>query len=261
MAANVGKEMHLSRCSDEGGVKMGDQSIIIIGAGVAGLSAGCYGQMNSYHTRIFEMDAKPGGVCTAWKRKGYTIDSCIHWLVGSRPGTIFYRFWEELGAVQGRRMIDHEEYIQVEGKEDKAFIVYTDINRLEQHMKELAPEDKDVIEEVMKGVRTCTRLKIPVEKAPELYGPIDGIKMIFKMFPYFMFMKKWGRISIQDFAKRFKNPFLREAFPIPFNLPGFPMITVLMTLAWLHQKNSRLSIGRLIRVRPCYRAALPGSGR
>ena len=32
-----------------------DKSIIIIGAGIAGLSAGCYGQMNGYNTRIFEM--------------------------------------------------------------------------------------------------------------------------------------------------------------------------------------------------------------
>ena len=126
---------------------MSEKSIIIIGAGIAGLSAGCYAQMNSYRTRIFEMDTRPGGLCTAWKRKGYTIDGCIHWLVGSRPGTAFYRFWEELGAVQGRTMIDHEEYMRVEGKGGKVFIVYTDIDRLEQHMKELAPEDKDVIEE------------------------------------------------------------------------------------------------------------------
>jgi thioredoxin reductase len=38
-----------------------DKSIIIIGAGIAGLSAGSYGQMNGYHTRIFEMSNTPGG--------------------------------------------------------------------------------------------------------------------------------------------------------------------------------------------------------
>ncbi len=27
----------------------------------------------------------PGGVCTAWKRGGYTFDGCIHWLMGSGP--------------------------------------------------------------------------------------------------------------------------------------------------------------------------------
>ena len=47
-----------------------EKSIIITGAGIAGLSAGCYGQMNGYRTQIFEMDTKPGGLCTSWKRKG-----------------------------------------------------------------------------------------------------------------------------------------------------------------------------------------------
>jgi phytoene dehydrogenase-like protein len=55
-----------------------EKSIIIIGAGIAGLSAGCYGQMNGYKTQIFEIHDKPGGVCTAWERKGYTFDGCLH---------------------------------------------------------------------------------------------------------------------------------------------------------------------------------------
>ncbi len=65
-----------------------DKSITIIGAGIAGLSVGCYAQMNGYRTKIFEMHNKPGGLCTAWKRNGYTIDGCIHHLAGasaSRP--------------------------------------------------------------------------------------------------------------------------------------------------------------------------------
>ena len=44
---------------------MTDKSIIIIGAGIAGLSAGCYGQMNGYRTQIFEMHNLPGGLCTS----------------------------------------------------------------------------------------------------------------------------------------------------------------------------------------------------
>ncbi len=67
-----------------------------------------------------------------------TLDGCMHWLVGSSPGNNFYRFWEELGAVQDRRMIYHEEYARVEVMEAKVFILYTDLGRLEQYMKELA---------------------------------------------------------------------------------------------------------------------------
>ena len=41
-------------------MNMKEKSIIIIGGGIAGLSAGCYGQMNEYKTRIFEMHTLPG---------------------------------------------------------------------------------------------------------------------------------------------------------------------------------------------------------
>lgn len=47
---------------------MTQKSIIIVGAGIAGLAAGCYGQMNGYKTRIFELHSAPGGLCTAAAR-------------------------------------------------------------------------------------------------------------------------------------------------------------------------------------------------
>ncbi|MBI5610229.1 MAG: sigma 54-interacting transcriptional regulator, partial [Deltaproteobacteria bacterium] len=64
----------------------------------AGLSAGCYGQMNGYKTRIFELHDKPGGLCTSWKRKGYTFDGCIEWTIGSKAGTPVNRIFAELPA-------------------------------------------------------------------------------------------------------------------------------------------------------------------
>jgi len=50
------------------------KSVIIIGAGIAGLAAGCYAQMNGYRSQIFEMHDLPGGLCTAWERRGYVFD-------------------------------------------------------------------------------------------------------------------------------------------------------------------------------------------
>jgi phytoene dehydrogenase-like protein len=222
-----------------------EKSIIIIGAGIAGLSAGCYGQMNGYQTRIFEMHDKSGGVCTGWKRKGYTIDGCMDWLVGTSPSNSFYHIWEELGVAPGWNIVNHEQHIIAEGEGGKVFTVYVDIDRLEQHMKELAPEDKDVIEEFTKGVRNCTRVDMPIEKAPELYGPLDGLKMMFTMFPLLRFMRRWGKVSSHDFARRLKNPFLRQAFSTAFvaDFANFPLLFMLMTLAWLHQKAAGYLVG------------------
>ena len=220
-----------------------DKSIIIIGAGIAGLSTGCYAQMSGYRTRIFELHDKPGGLCTAWKRKGYTFDGCIHWLVGSGAGSSMYRMWEELGAVQGRQMVNHDEFVRVEGTGGKTFIVYTDVDRLEQHMKELAPADTSVIKEFTDAVRLFTCFDFSEDKPRELYSFWDGLKMIPAMLPFTAALGKWSKTSVQTFAARMSDPFLREAFSLVFDLPDFPMLGVMMTLAWMHNRNAGYPIG------------------
>ena len=89
---------------------MTQKSILIIGAGVAGLCTGIYGQMNGYQTRILEMHKIPGGLVTAFRRKGYLVDVCIHWLTGSGPGIHLHRYWNEIGLLEGRKFIRLESY-------------------------------------------------------------------------------------------------------------------------------------------------------
>ena len=95
-------------------------------------------------------------------------------------------------------------------------------------MKKLAPEYKDVIEEFTTGIRKMIHFPIPWEKAPELFGPIDGLKIMIRMLPYFGFMRKWGEITIQDVAQRFKNPFMRHLL-YPFSsryTSSVPVLTI-----------------------------------
>jgi myosin-crossreactive antigen len=53
------------------------KSILIIVAGIAGLSAGCYAQMNGYRSQIFELHDIPGGLSTALECKGFTCDGYL----------------------------------------------------------------------------------------------------------------------------------------------------------------------------------------
>lgn len=99
----------------------------IIGAGIAGISTGCYLQMNGYDTQIFEMGKLPGGLCTSWKKEDYIFDGCIHWLTGTKSGSPFYFMWDELGVLKERNVIYPEVFKQTEFG-DK---VFTDIDRFE----------------------------------------------------------------------------------------------------------------------------------
>jgi phytoene dehydrogenase-like protein len=222
------------------------KSIIIIGAGIAGLSAGCYGQMNGYETQIFELHDKPGGLCTAWKRYGrgasaYTFDGCIHWLVGSKPGSSMNPIWQELGALQGKEIANHDEFMRYRGPEGKDFVLYTDVDRLERHMKELAPADARVSAAFCNAIRRMTVLGQMDEES----GLPGRIKTTLKMIPFGLTMARYRKTTVKDFARRFSDPFLRRAFGAAFGMemPDFPIIGLMMTLAWMHNKDAGYPIG------------------
>jgi phytoene dehydrogenase-like protein len=219
-----------------------EKSIVIIGAGIAGLAAGCYGRMNGFHTQIFEMHDKPGGLCTAWERKGYTFDLCIHWLMGSKPGFGIYPLWQELGALPGPEIINMERFYRVESADGGVIEIYNDIDRLEAHLLEIAPEDEKAIKEVTAAMRHLRKFDISPGKAPELSNFFDGIKMIFKMLPFLGDFRKWGRMTIDEFSQRFRNQMLQDAWKRV--LPsGMSAIALPMTMAGFDQKTQGYPIG------------------
>src|SRR5512146_1320654 len=120
---------------------MSTKTILIIGAGVSGLCAGIYGQLNGYQTRIVEAHKIPGGLVTAWRRKGYLVDLCIHWLAGSGPGLHLHRYWNEIGLLEGREFIQVDQYGVYHGVDGRAVHFYCDPDTLEQHLARLAPQD------------------------------------------------------------------------------------------------------------------------
>ncbi|NIO48585.1 MAG: NAD(P)-binding protein [Candidatus Aminicenantes bacterium] len=221
---------------------MNNKKVIIIGAGISGLCAGSYLQMNGYNTEIFELHNRPGGLCTAWERKGYTFDLCIHWLVGSSPSDNFYGLWNELIEMEKLDFVDHEIFFQVEDKEGRKLRMFTDVDKLEEEMKNVAPEDKDIIEDFIGGVRKFLPFNMPLDKAREVMNPLDGLKMMFKMFPYFGAFKKWGDMSANELANRCKNPLLKRAI-LEIFLPETTVFFLFYTLVTMHKKSAGYPIG------------------
>lgn len=152
------------------------KSIIIIGAGIAGLAAGIYGQMNGYRTEIFELHDLPGGLCMAWERKGYTFDGCIHYLFGTAPGAPFNRIWQDLGVAH-RPFIYHDEMLRVTDTDSKTLIVYADPDRLAAHMKALSPADADLIDDFTGGIKQFTHFDMTLlsqKPKPALHRQLAG---------------------------------------------------------------------------------------
>ena len=113
------------------------KKISIIGAGISGLCAGSYLQMNGYDTEIFELNNLPGGLLTAWKRKEYTFDGCIHFLAGSSPSDPFYHLWNELIDMSSIKFVDPDRQFRFISSEGEVLNLYCDIEKLEKELMEV----------------------------------------------------------------------------------------------------------------------------
>ncbi len=222
-----------------------DKKILIIGAGIAGLATGCFAQMNGYQSEIFELHDLPGGLCTAWERKGYWFDGCIHYLFGSGPGQPFNQVWQELGALVDRPIINHDTFMEVIGADGRTLTLYADPDRLQDHLTELSPRDADLIEDLCDGVRLFMNFDMSAlqQKPKELMTMLDWRAMGQQMLPYTLPLAKWGPLSAAEFGSQFSDPFLRRAVPQMFAWPEIPMMAGLSLLAYMHTHNAGFPAG------------------
>ncbi len=51
---------------------------IIIGAGLGGLTAGCFLAKNNAKVLVIEQNSKAGGFAVSFKRKGFVFDASLH---------------------------------------------------------------------------------------------------------------------------------------------------------------------------------------
>jgi phytoene dehydrogenase-like protein len=201
---------------------MSEKSIVIVGAGMAGLSAGCYARMNGYKATILEMNSIPGGLCTAWKRKGYTFDISMHMLTGSKSGA-FHEMWKELGVMENRRFHFHNEMCTIESGARRLSLC-TDPKRLEEQLLSLSPADAELSREFVRLVCGSNMMGAASLKPAELAGLYDFLKMSFAVLPLLGTFRRYGKQTIQEFAARFQDPFLREAIRMTIDGPGWPMV-------------------------------------
>ena len=224
--------------------------VAIIGAGVAGLSAGCYLRMNGFDTEIFEMHSRSGGLCTNWKRGEYTFNGCIHWLLGSNESSPFFELWSELIDIASIRFINHEIIMEIEtlGSRDRygnnVFRLYSNLDRLENYMSEIAPEDKYMIRKFIGQIRRIQKFEIPpmVQSVPKLMPYKQRIRFI-KHLPLLIFLNRYRKITNFSFAEKLKNPFLKEAFQLLHNGEDLPLLISTFPLAFQDQKGAGYPIG------------------
>jgi phytoene dehydrogenase-like protein len=189
--------------------------MIIIGAGLGGLSTGCYAQMNGYKSKIFEYHTKPGGVAAVWRRGEYLIDGGIHFLICHRPGTSIYDVYEEIGAIGSYDIVDMTNYIRFVDETGQITVDFTqDLEKLEKDLIDISPEDAEEIRKFIKEVDWMKDSPLLTDlgmstSPPELRGRLDSLKDMWQMRSFMKYFTGKFSKSTGAYTKNFKSPFLR----------------------------------------------------
>ena len=186
------------------------KKVVIIGGGIAGLTAGVL-QKAGFQTQIYEKNALPGGQCTGWKREGYFIDNCIHWLTGTRPGSGLHELWKEIGALGDGIELHKKEMFFSSKLNGETLTFWRDKERTRKEMLALSPEDEKEINKLIDYVSLAETMTVPVEKPFDAMNPLDFIKLGMSMKEMGKVMKAYGNMEINELAMGFKHPLIRRA--------------------------------------------------
>ncbi|MGF7056810.1 phytoene desaturase family protein [Brassicibacter mesophilus] len=217
------------------------KKIVIIGGGIAGLSAGIFAQKNGFESIILEKNPSLGGQCIGWDRQGYHIDGCIHWLVGTKEGTPTHDLWVTVGALDGIEIFHPKSFLSFE-HESGTVHLYRDLEQLKSSWLELSPKDKDAILNLCHNIEQIQSFELPVEKPTDLMTFTEKIKAMSSMKAAGMIMQKYGKISLKEYAKTFKHPALREVLA-SFLPEGYSASSIFFALAGFAKGQASIPYG------------------
>lgn len=224
--ANVSaaKRTDVSRETSEGrsslatgsaGTGASSKRVAVVGAGIAGLAAGVYARQSGFDVTVFESHAIPGGASTSWSRKGYLFEGGMHWLTGSSPKTALNAVWNEIGALDAEVPIYVRDPFLAYEFEGRTVYLYRDVDRLEEHLLDVAPEDARQIRRLVKDVRAFMKVSMPVFDLKGVKAAVPrkaGMGEMLAMLPAMARMPAYANQTARAFADRFSNPLLRTLF-------------------------------------------------
>lgn len=232
------------------------KKVIIIGGGVSGLTTAIYLKINGYDTLVLEKNSVVGGACTGWQRQGCYIDGCIHWLVGSKRGTKTYEIWEDVGALsENTKILYPEDFFTVSFSDGKSLTIYSDIDKLYSELTKISPEDKNQIKDFCKRIKRFQKIDAPVDKPADLMNIFELIKIGVTMVGDYIQLKKNEKISCEEYAKRFKSPYIRKWLGEHMS-SGYNLMSMLYMLAHVTSGDGGIpeggSLGFAMRMREKY---------
>jgi len=219
-------------------MKRNGKKIVIVGAGIAGLSAAVYALKCGYEVVVLEMHDMAGGLAMSWHRGPYIFETCLHWLIGSKPSGEFNRVWKELIDLDKLTFVNPHEFVRIETEDGDSLRIYTNADMLEAELLRRAPGDIAAISDFIHAIRTLGKFK--------LLDPSGGLAEnwfnMLRDIPVMPLLMKLGKMSGKQYGSRFADPLLRGFFSTG-DMGKLTSIAMVLSLAWMNEQDAGYCIG------------------
>ena len=225
---------------------MTQKTAIIIGAGISGLTTAIYLQRSGIRTLILEKAANPGGVSTSWKRKGYTFEGGIHWLIGAKKEIPLHQIWLDTGALQDNNPVHFKDPIYTLVDQQGTMPLFRDLHGLEL----TGLRDRVALWSLRFHLACFKNFHQPIKdlrglkvKNPKPFSVWEYVKMLPAVLvtPFLMAQ------SARGYAKRFKNPRIRHLLAAVVE-PDINALSLIYTLGTFQVGDSGYPKGGSLRM-------------
>ena len=190
-----------------------EYDVIIIGAGIGGLTCGSLLAREGLRVLVGEKALKPGGYATSYKKEGFTFDSCVHFLGGCGEEGIIRRL------LQGLEIEEEIEFIEVRSPmvavldNEKISLPIEKPLELEKTLQRLFPQEASQIPEYFQTLKKITQ---------EILDLVSPSFFKFLLFPIrYPHLLRYQKCTLKDLLDRyFTDPKLKNILSIaPTTLP------------------------------------------
>jgi phytoene dehydrogenase-like protein len=228
------------------------KKVAVIGAGVSGMTAAIYCLKSGFDVTVYEKHNKSGGLCSGWKRNGYSFEGSLHWINDSAITDPIYSLWRDTGILgDGIELFRNDPYFAYECQGAKVYI-YRNINKLKTHFLEISPDDKKAIEMLYRDVQALRKVKIPLFDILCLKTRNKkrlDIMLLVKMIPAALKLFRLSKYSAKEYAAAFKHPGIRKILGEFIVYEAFGSFSLLHTMACymdsgVYPKGGALELGK-----------------
>jgi len=223
------------------------KTIAIIGGGVAGLSAGIYGQRAGYETTIYEKNSVLGGSLSGWYRNGFAIDNCLHWLTGTAENTPTNELWKDLGVLNDETKIVKRPYLVSSETNGVRVTLWRDTERTRKEMLAISPEDATEINLFIDVVNVASDLTANLSHFTKLAKTMSEAETVLNHFDFARRTMLYMGLNLEQWANKFKSEAIRNLL-LDFSAKEYESYWLIVVYSFFASGNADIIEGGSIKI-------------